>query len=73
MGKPFVTFGFPGEYYKVTIIIRYIEVLPFVRLLESIFCKGHQGFFIVCSKVVLLIFRNRFLRIFDCQNLSFWC
>ena len=25
-------FGFPGEYYKVTIIIYWIEVLPFVRL-----------------------------------------
>ena len=25
-------FGFPGEYYKVTIIIYWIEVLPFVGL-----------------------------------------
>ena len=29
-------FRFPGEYYKVTIIIYWIEVLPFVGLKEYI-------------------------------------
>ena len=37
------------------------------------FRKGHQGFFIVHSKVVLFMFRKGFLKIFVCTYLSFWC
>ena len=36
-------FRFPGDYYKVTTIVYWIEVLPFVGLKESIIGDKVQG------------------------------
>ena len=49
------------------------QITVFSLLNVSVYIKGHQGFFIVRSKVVLLMFRKGFLEIFFCRYLSFWC
>ena len=50
-----------------------IGSVPHVYSLQREIIKGHQGFFIVCLKVVLFMFRQGFLKIFLCVYLSFWC
>ena len=57
----------------ILLIFLFKSKVYFFVLVSFIYQKGHQGFFIVHSKVGLLMFRNGLIKIYFFKLLSFWC
>ena len=53
-------------------IIQVEEKFRYMISVISVKEKGHTSFVVVCSKVVLFMFRKGFIKIIFCKYLYFW-